>query len=164
MHDIFRWIIGHVVMLPFSISFIFLSLFFGKPKAASLIGKILTKISVRFLGTLIPKMIDNDRFTDFKNKIIWNFQNFKVLYDVEVKNESDNFVEFKILNCPFTSALKNFGSKELCRFVCAGDFIVANKNRLNWKFSRTHSHGTDGKCCNHTYYSLATKHQEELDS
>jgi hypothetical protein len=147
-------------MLPFSIGFIIVSLFYGRRKSAALIGKVLTNTSAMFLESTIPKMSANDSFPDFKSNIIKAFKTSKLLYDIEIPSENDEFVEFKILNCPFTSALKDYGTTELCRFACAGDFIIANRNNTKWKFTRTHSHGTDGICCNHTYYSIHVKNKE----
>jgi hypothetical protein len=149
-----RTIIGHAVMLPFFLCYRIFSIFMGKRKSAAKIGKILTKSAELFVGLGIPSIADKGQFMVFKNKVIRNFKMFKPLYDVEVISETDDSVEFQIQNCPFTSALKNFGAKELCKYACAGDFMIANRNRSKWKFSRTHSHGTDGICCNHTYCSL----------
>jgi hypothetical protein len=163
MLNTLRWIIGHAAMMPFTFSYFALSVLLGRRKALSLVGKALSNVSVMSLGTIIPEMHNNDSFSDFKSRIIRNFSNYKLLYDVEIQSESDDFVEFKVLNCPFTSALKNFGTPELCRFACAGDFIIAKRNRSRWKFSRTHSHGTDGICCNHTYFSLDCKREESVD-
>jgi hypothetical protein len=155
-----RSIIGHTVMLPFSLCFRVFSLFIGKQKSAAKVGKILTKMAAIFLGAGIPSIADKGQFKAFKRKVIRNFKLlFKPLYDVEVISESNDSVEFKIINCPFTSALKNLGAQELCKFACAGDFMIANRNKSKWKFSRTHSLGTDGICCNHTYYSLDANEQ-----
>lgn len=162
MLNTFRWIIGHAVMLPFSFSYFVLSKLLGRQKALAIVGKILTKVSVMSLGSIIPKMHDNN-FLDFKDKVIRNFCSHKLLYDVEVQSESNESVQFKILNCPFTSALKNLGTPELCRFACAGDFVIAKMNKNNWKFTRTHSLGTDGICCNHAYYSLDCKSKESVE-
>src|SRR5512141_72998 len=157
----FRLIFGYAAMLPFSLCFRIVSLFMGKQRSAALVGKALTKISVLFLGSAIPNLSDKGQFEGFKRTIIRNFTvSFKPLYDVEVISESNGAVEFKILNCPFTSALKNLGAQELCKFACAADFMIAHRNKSKWKFSRTHSLGTDGICCNHTYYSLDTKDRQ----
>jgi len=158
----FRWIIGHALMLPFSFSYFVLSKLLGKQKALAIVGKMVTKVSVVSLNSIIPKMHDNN-FLDFKGKIIKNFSSYRLLYDVEVQSESDESVQFKILNCPFTSALKNLGTPELCRFACAGDFVIAKMNKNNWKFTSTHSLGTDGICCNHAYYSLDCKNNEAVE-
>jgi hypothetical protein len=105
MLNTLRWIIGHAAMMLFSSSYFVLSVLLGRQKALSLVGKALSNVSVMSLGSIIPKMHKNDSFSDFKSRIIRNFSNYKLLYDVEIQSESDDFVEFKVLNCPFTSAL-----------------------------------------------------------
>ena len=151
-----RWITGHLAMLPFVLLFHIFSVFFGKRAAKKYSGTLLTGVSEIVVGFGIPKIDKSKDFPEFKKKIIRNFRMYKLLYDVKVEKEDERSVEFRILNCPFTSALKNYGAAELCRFACAGDFRIANKNRKKWLFKRTHSNGTDGKCCNHTYYSLVS--------
>ena len=151
-----RWITGHLAMLPFVLLFHIFSALFGKRAAKKYIGNLLTGVSEIVVGFGIPKIGKSEDFPEFKKKIIRNFRMYKLLYDVKVEKEDEQSVEFRILNCPFTSALKNYGAAELCRFACAGDFRIAHKNRDKWQFKRTHSNGTDGKCCDHTYYSLVS--------
>jgi hypothetical protein len=141
-------------MLPFAVLYFITSILIGNKKATIKTGKLLMKFAAAWLETVIPKMNDQYNFIDFKNNIIKNFKMYKTLYDTRITTDSNGIVEFKILNCPFTTALSHFGVKNLCKYACAGDFVVAKKNKSNWKFSRTHSHGTDGECCNPTYSKL----------
>jgi hypothetical protein len=154
MINLLRWIIGHIVMFPFFVAYKFCSIFFGKQSAKKIIGPLLTRMGVLFVGFGIPQINDKKEFQEFKRKIKRNFQMYHLLYDVEVKSETEYSVEFKILNCPFVSALKDLGVSELCTFACAGDYVIAKKNVSKWKFKRTHSHGTDSQCCDHTYSSI----------
>jgi hypothetical protein len=154
MINLLRWIIGHGITLPFFVGYKFSSLFFGKQSAKKLVGPLLTRMGVIFVGFGIPQINDKQEFQEFKRKIKRNFQMYRLLYDVEVNRETERSVEFRILNCPFVSALKDFGVSELCGFACAGDYVIAKENESKWKFKRTHSHGTDGQCCDHTYSSI----------
>ncbi len=151
---IIRWLAGHFFMLPFVLAYYVLSVPFGKQTARKTVGRLLTGLSETFLGLAMPKIHDSKEFPEFKKQVVRLFKGSKILYDVEVEKEGPDFVQLKLLNCPFTSALKDFGVSELCGYACAGDNRIAQKNKEKWKFRKTHSHGTDGKCCDHTYYSL----------
>jgi hypothetical protein len=141
-------------MLPFAALYLIMSIFIGIKKANLKTGKLLMNFSAAWIGTAIPKMNAQVDFMDFKNKIIKNFKMYEILYDMEIPTDSNGMVEFKILNCPFTTALRHFNVGNLCKYACAGDFAVAKKNKSNWRFCRTHSHGTDGECCNPIYSQL----------
>lgn len=154
MNTIIRWIFGHLVMLPFFFHFFIVSLCIGRKRAAGKTGKLLTSFSALWTSSAIPKMDSSKDFIGFKRRLIKNFMAYKFLYDIDVCEDTDGKVAFKINNCPFTSALKDYGAKELCRYACAGDFKVAKNNTSNWNFKRTHSHGTDGQCCNPAYFVM----------
>jgi len=141
-------------MLPFSVYFLILSLFIGRKRAAGKTGKMITNFSALFINSMIPEMHNQSNFIEFKNTLIKNFMSYTFLYDIDIQEETNEKVAFKIHNCPFTSALKDYGTKELCKYACAGDFKIARNNKLNWQFKRTHSHGTDGQCCNPSYFMV----------
>ncbi|MFP4415747.1 MAG: L-2-amino-thiazoline-4-carboxylic acid hydrolase [Chitinivibrionales bacterium] len=82
------------------------------------------------------------------------FTSLKSLYNFDVVEKNNTSIKFNVKNCPFAHALQSMGAPELGKFLCAGDFVVANHFKDTWKFKRTHSHGTDGQCCDHTYMAV----------
>lgn len=151
MKTLVRFLLGFVIMLPFALLFHLESFFIGRKKAAGKTGRWLTTFSAWFISSTIPEWKAGNSFPDFRKGIIRNFAAFKIVYDIEVHSESESHVEFRINNCPFTTALTQYGCTILCKYACAGDFVVAKKHRGKWKFSRTHSHGTNSNCCNPRY-------------
>jgi hypothetical protein len=154
MYNFIRWIFGHTIALPFILIYRFLTIFMKKNNAINTAGKILTGFGVILGRMAIPNKKNQNKFIKFKNDLIHIFKKFRQMYDIDFVSESDNHVQIEISKCPITSALKNLGASELCKFLCACDFIIAKENKTRYLFSRTHSLGTDGKYCNHCFSSL----------
>lgn len=89
------------------------------------------KLSARFVGLGIPAIKDKTDFPQFQKQIKHNFKQYSLLYDIEIANEDNGSIEFRTLNCPFTSALKEYGVPQLCKFACAGDFLMQKKISIN---------------------------------
>jgi len=160
-----RLLSGIILMLPFVVLFRLSCLVLGKKRATKLAGSVVGKVAEIFVTFTIPKMNSGMDFSTFIDRAIKNFLSFSILYEVKVERQTDKLVEFRILNCPFVEGLKRLGAAELCKYACAADFRIADKNRMNWKFRRSHSLGTDGQCCDHTYCSLnSTVALEESDT
>lgn len=149
----FRWLISHVAMAPYVVAYRLLSVIIGKRSARSIVGRLLTKFR-RSITSGFSIDSPSRRVSCIQGKAHKAFASNKKLYDIRVEVERSDRVEFKTISCPLATTLKNLGASELSKFACAADFIIANRNRDKWKFRRTHSHGTDGLCCNHTYMAL----------
>jgi nitrogen regulatory protein PII-like uncharacterized protein len=152
MKKIIRKITGLFVLLFVGILNKSMSVFWKKEKVDKIIGKILSKLSALMLSTLIPNVKNNNQFDKFKEKLKASFKLSEILYDYKIKEETENKIQFEIHYCPFTEALKNHKYPHLSKYLCAGDFIIAKKNKEKWDFKREHSLGTDGNYCNHAYF------------
>jgi hypothetical protein len=154
MNEIMKNISGNILVLVVKLLYMLLPLFMSKDKTTVQIGKILTKISVLSLSTLIPKVKTKSDFNVFRKKIKKGFALSKVLYDYKIIEDNEKKIQFEIHSCPFTGALKSGGYEHLCKYVCAGDFVIAKRNKEKWLFKREHSLGTTGKYCNHAYFNI----------
>lgn len=155
MLNLFRWSIAFFIIAPFAFLYCVMSLFVKKKRAESIVGPILTSIAALIVELSLPRIHCKEEYQIFQKKVIRNLTIFaKPLYDVEVQHKNKGSVEFKILNCHMVGMLKKLGTNELCKYVCAGDFEIAQKNESKWQFKRTHAFGIDGECCNHTYSAV----------
>jgi hypothetical protein len=144
-----------LIIAPFAI-FIFCSRpFLGEKKAISRAGKCLTLATASFMNLLVPKISSPSEYGPFKKKLEKRFRRLCPFYDLEIVRSTDRVFESRVRHCPVTGALKTLGLPELCKYACAGDWQVAEKNGGNWTFSRRHTLGTDCLPCNHTYISKA---------
>jgi hypothetical protein len=146
-----RAVIGHVIMSPFMLGTILLSVFTGRQKAVRFVGRVLTAVARRFVGLAIPSIPAADQFDRFRGRVKRNYDIFGVLYDITVTKDTADTVQFKIHNCPFCETLRKYGFTDLSRYACAGDWIIAKENKDKWLFERQQTIGTGGSFCNPTY-------------
>jgi hypothetical protein len=151
MKKIFRKIIGYMVVLPFVVSSKFLSIFLGQEKAIEVVGTKLTKSAQRSLKFWVPKINDAKDFDSFPAKMKKNFRLWKIFYDIEISEESNDVFKLRVSNCPFCEALNCLGMSTLSPYVCEGDWAIARDNADKWKFERNYQIGTGDNYCDHTY-------------
>ena len=151
MNNTFRTVIGLSFVFPIVILERVMSLITGRERSIRVTGALLSRISAGALSLIVPSVSSAGEFDSFRGKIKRNFRRWNIVYDTALVEDSPGRVKFNVLNCPFTDALKAMGEKELCKYACAGDWLVAAKNRGNWDFAKAHSLGTDGCPCDHTY-------------
>ncbi|WP_419656213.1 hypothetical protein Dvar_53150 [Desulfosarcina variabilis str. Montpellier] len=151
MKNIFRKLIGYVVVLPFVVRCKFLSLFIGKEKAIKAIGPKLTKSAKRSLKFWVPKIDNPKDFDSFPAKMKKKFRIWEPLFDIEISEERNDLFKLCVSNCPFCEALNRIGIPELSPYVCEGDWAIARDNADKWKFERNYQIGTGDSYCDHTY-------------
>lgn len=151
MKIIIRFMVGYVSMLPFAAAYHLITRFSTKEQALRLTGKALTYVSAMYLRTAIPLLRHPADFIKFKKAVPRNIGFFDILHEIHLSSESEVHFQLSIVNCPFTSALRGLHVPQLSKYACAADFVLAKENRERWIFSRTHSHGTDGQCCNQCF-------------
>lgn len=142
---------GYLFAAPFVGVALALIPFHGRKIALQISGRLLTKAAGLAMSTLVPKWTKGDSFADFKTKLKHNFGLAGPLYDLILHEESNERIEFRVRYCPVAEALRRMGFTELCRYSCAGDYVVAKKNLMHWDFERDCTIGTGGGYCNPAY-------------
>ncbi len=151
MKKYFRKTIGYIVIGPFVVASIFLSIFLGKEKAIKFIGTRLTKAVKHSLKVWVPRIDDAQDFDSFPAKMKKNFRLWKPFYDIEISEENNDVFKLHVSNCPFCEALNRLGMSKLSPYVCEADWAIARENADKWKFERNHQIGTGDSFCDHTY-------------
>ncbi|WP_027183102.1 L-2-amino-thiazoline-4-carboxylic acid hydrolase [Desulfovibrio inopinatus] len=151
MKNIFRKLIGIIVVLPFVIAIKTLSIFMSQQKAIEKIGPIVTVIAKQTLKYWVPTICVPNEFDAFPQKMKRNFKLWRLFYDIEVSEENSNVFKLFISNCPFCEALNSFGFPNLSAYICEGDWAIAHDNSDKWIFERAHQIGTGDSFCDHTY-------------
>jgi hypothetical protein len=123
----------------------------GKKRAIKTIGKLVTKAAALGMSCLVPRIKSPQDYSLFQKAIKRNFLFVGPIYDLLIEKEAKDVIEFRVQQCSVSKAFKKFGLPELCKYSCAGDWVVAKNNRDFWSFSREQTIGTGGKYCNHTY-------------
>lgn len=147
---------GFLFTFPFILmAYVFLPIF-GRKKSISIVGKLLSQYASFVLSWFIPKIKSGADYFIFQQKIKRNYLVLRLINDLEIQQETNELIEFRVKFCPAATVLKKFGMADLCKYSCAGDWITAKKNQDYWTFKRDQTIGTGGKFCNHTYCRIKT--------
>jgi hypothetical protein len=142
---------GSLFIFPFVLMVYSLTPLIGRMKAIQIVGKLLSNYAAFGLNLFLPKIKSSEEYFIFQRKIKENYLYLGKLYDLQVRSETLDTIEFRVNYCPIAILLKRFGMPELRKYSCAGDWILAQKNKNYWTFKRDHTIGTGGNFCNHTY-------------
>lgn len=137
--------------IPFILQVYLLTPFFGKERAIQFVGRQLTLAASFVAKLIVPRINSKLDFSIFQQKIKRNFLFFGKLYHLRIAKETRNTIEFRFRFCPVTKIFTIFGLADLCKYSCAGDWRLAEKNKDYWTFNRDQTIGTGGTYCNHTY-------------
>ncbi len=151
MIKILSLLLGFLFTAPFVVQTYSLIPFIGRKKALRIVGRQLTPAAVLGVKLLIPRIHSKGDYPLFKERVKRNFLFIGKLYHLRIENETGDHIEFRFHFCPVAKMLKIFGLAELCRYFCAGDWMIAKENEDYWTFSRQQTIGTGGRYCNHTY-------------
>jgi len=136
---------------PFVVLTASLALFVGKERALRVTGKLITLVAASILSAFIPQCGAGEDFSLFRSRIKRRFFRFCMFNNVELFDETEDKIEFRVRFCPVASSFRMLGMAELGKYSCAADWVVAKANRRFWTFRRDKSIGTGFAICNHTY-------------
>jgi len=148
---VFRTFLGYFYAAPFALAAYGFAVFIGKKRAVARVGRWLTKTTVFCLRPIIPNISTPSDFDAFKARIMRNFTFLAPLYDLKIADNTVDHVEFNVHHCVVTHAFRKLGLPDICKYACAADWVVAQKNKDCWEFARRQTIGTGGPFCNHTY-------------
>ena len=137
--------------VPFILQVYVLTPFLGKERAIQIVGQQLTLAASFVAKLIVPRVNSKLDFSIFQQKIKRNFLFFGKLYHLRVVKETRDTIEFRFRFCPVSKIFTIFGLSDLCKYSCAGDWKLAEKNKDYWTFNRDQTIGTGGLYCNHTY-------------
>jgi hypothetical protein len=127
------------------------SIFIGRQKTMEIVGPKLTRAAKRSLRYWVPRLDVPGDFSKFAPTMKSRMRYWKIIYDVEVTEETDDLFKIKVTNCPFCEVLAASGLRELRTYMCEGDWAMARANSDKWSFERKHQIGTGDAFCDHTY-------------
>jgi hypothetical protein len=148
---LFRNTFGFIVVSPFILATKLLAVFVGEKKSVEFFGPIATNLAKQSLKYWVPKIDNPDEFDVFPAKMKKKFYIWKLFYDIEITEETDDIFKLHVSNCPFCEVLNTFGLSKLSAYACDGDWAIAKDNSKKWLFERRHQIGTGDKFCDHTY-------------
>jgi hypothetical protein len=149
--QLFRNIVGFVVVIPTVLRVRLLATSVGKEKAIARLGPKMTAMAKWSLRFWVPALEDASEFDLFASKMKARFRLWEPFYDIKVVKEDQNTFKLCVENCPFCEALTRLGLPELGPYVCQGDWEIARENADKWGFERDHQIGTGDAFCDHTY-------------
>jgi hypothetical protein len=147
-----RILMGYGFVFPWTVAVYVLIPFYGRPQALQRVGKVLTRFAAWITGKLLPQIATPDQFGEFKGRAERMFRLLAPLYDLEIRPTNPDTLGIQVRHCCVTATFRRLGLPEMCKYVCASDWMLAKKNAAMWDFSREHSLGTDGQYCNQTYH------------
>lgn len=156
MKKILRSVLGHAVVLPFILNVILLSVIAGRSKAVKITGRFVTKLAKIFLGIMVPSIDSPVKFDRFRERIRRNYLLCRLFYDIHITQDSPDFIQFKINNCPVCETMLKYGFSDLSSYACSGDWEIAKENKDKWLFARRQTIGTGASFCNPTYMRKIT--------
>ena len=151
MKKIFRYILGVIVVLPFTMATWVLSCFIGKQRAIEKIGPIATQVAKQTLKFWVPQISSPEDFDSFATKMKKKFWMWRLFYTIQIAEDTNDVFKLHVSNCPFCEILNSFGLSSLSAYVCDGDWAIARENADKWVFERNHQIGTGDIFCDHTY-------------
>jgi hypothetical protein len=151
MIKIFSWLFVFIFTLPFVLQAYALRSFLGEKRAIRIVGKQLTSAAALGAKLIVPRINSKLDFAIFREKIKRNFLFFDKFLCLRIENETQDKIEFRFQFCPVTKMLTIFGLSEICKYSCAGDWMLAKENKEYWTFTRKQTIGTGGSYCDHTY-------------
>ena len=140
MFKLLRSLSGFFYVFPFAVLYYMLLPFSGRKKAISFSGKFLLKATEFVMSILVPKVKRREAFCKFKNKLKKHFILLSSFYDLKIKNETNDMIEFNVCFCPVSNALHKLGLFELAKYSCAGDMKLQKSYDDYWKFQRDSIH------------------------
>ncbi|HUN53742.1 MAG TPA: L-2-amino-thiazoline-4-carboxylic acid hydrolase [Smithella sp.] len=151
MIKIFSWSVVFIFTLPFVLQTYALRAFLGEKRAIRIVGRQLTLAGALVAKLIVPRINSKQDFEVFREKIKRNFLFFDKFLCLRIENETQDKIEFRFQFCPVTKMLKIFGLPGICKYSCAGDWMLAKQNKEYWTFTRKQTIGTGGSYCDHTY-------------
>ena len=150
----FRRTIGFFTIAPFILAIRVLTSLIGAQRAEAVVGPMMTAVAKLSLKLSVPKIQPGDDFSIFVTGMKRSLWLWKLVFDVEIAEESAERLELRIANCPFCEALAACDESRLSPYVCRGDWAFAAENTARWGFERHHEIGNGATFCDHTYKRL----------
>lgn len=151
MKNVFRSLIGFIVVMPFAFLTLILAIFIGKQKAVRILGPLVTICAKSIQQLFPPKIKTSLEFDLFKSKLKKKQKIWKILYDYPIEYPNKDTANLFIENCPFAEAMNKLDISELGHYMCQGDWEVAKENSEKWIFKRSCTIGTGGSLCDFSY-------------
>ena len=137
--------------MPLILSIAVRSVFWGKENTIRAVGPSLTRAAKRSLRYWVPDIRDASQFDDFKKSMKRNFALWRILYDVDIVEDSQDTFKIQVRNCPFCEVFTFVGLSGLNKYICKADWEIAEDNRGKWQFARNCTIGAGDPFCDHTY-------------
>ena len=137
--------------MPLMLSIAVRSVFWGKEKAILAVGPGLTRAAKRALRYWVPEILDASQFDDFKKRMKRNVALWRILYDVDIAEDSQHTFKVHVRNCPFCEVFTFVGLNGINKYICKADWEIAEDNRGKWSFTRQNTIAAGDHFCDHTY-------------
>lgn len=143
-----------IIFSPLIIAVYATSFFLGKERSFRFWGPRITNVAKLVVKLFVPDIPTARHFDQLSVKMRSRLWFWRLLWDIEIAEDTKDLVQLRIDNCPFCEIFASTGLAGLNPAACEGDWVHARENRDKWSFDRKHQIGTGDSYCDHTYKRL----------